>query len=246
MTSQLTRDLLALGVEPGGVLLVHSSLKSLGPHAGGPEAVIAALREALGPQGTLLLPALSYKTVTRASPVFDQLRSLSCVGIVPETFRLMSGVRRSLHPTHSVCAVGPLAADLLGGHASDSTPCGPASPFRRLPEMRGKILMLGCGLEPNTSMHAIEELAGPPYLFGEPIEYTLVRADGTRIVKRYTPHGFAGWKQRYDRAGALLGPAGLRTGRVLEAEAHLLDAALLREAALDALRRDPLAFVERR
>jgi aminoglycoside 3-N-acetyltransferase len=246
VSSRLVRDLLALGVRPGGILLVHSSLRSLGPNAGGPQAVIAALREALGPAGTLLLPALSYATVTRERPVFDQRLTPSCVGIIPETFRLMPGVRRSLHPTHSVCAVGPLTADLLDAHASDSTPCGPASPFRRLPEAGGRILMLGCGLKPNTSMHAIEELVVPPYLFGEPLEYALVREDGSRTAKLYTPHGFAGWKQRYDRVEALLGPAGLRSGPVLEAEAHLLDAALLREAALAALRRDPLAFVERR
>ncbi len=246
MSSRFVRDLLELGVRPGGILLVHSSLKALGPLAGGPADVIAALREALGPGGTLLLPALSYATVTRENPVFDQRLTPSCVGIIPETFRLMPGVRRSLHPTHSVCAIGPLAGELLDAHASDSTPCGPASPFRRLPEADGRILMLGCGLKPNTSMHAIEELAVPPYLFGARIEYMLVREDGARVVKRYTPHDFAGWRQRYDRVEALLGPAGLRTGRVLEAEAHLLDAAALREAALAALRRDPLAFVERR
>ncbi len=246
MSSRFVRDLLALGVRPGGVLLVHSSLKSLGPLAGGPEAVIAALRDALGPGGTLVLPALSYATVTRESPLFDQRLTPSCVGIIPETFRLMPGVRRSLHPTHSVCAAGPLTADLLDAHATDSTPCGPSSPFRKLPEVEGQILMLGCGLKPNTSMHGIEELAALPYLFGQPIEYTLVREDGTRLQKRYTPHGFAGWKQRYDRVEALLGPAGLRSGLVLEAQAHLLDAASLREAALAALRRDPLAFVEPR
>ena len=115
MSTNLVRDLLALGVRPGGVLLVHSSLKALGPAAGGPAAVIEALREALGPGGTLLMPALSYATVTRVNPVFDQKATPSCVGVIPETFRRMAGVRRSLHPTHSVCACGPMAAGSARG-----------------------------------------------------------------------------------------------------------------------------------
>jgi aminoglycoside 3-N-acetyltransferase len=243
--SDFVQDILALGVRPGGVLLVHSSLKALGPSAGGPGAVIAGLRQALGPRGTLLMPALSYATVTAVQPFFDVRSTPSCVGIITETFRRVPGVRRSLHPTHSVCASGPLAEDLLGAHASDRTPCGPGSPFRRVPEVHGQILMLGCGLAPNTSVHAIEELVTPPYLFGAPLLYTLVPEDGTRTEGLYTTHGFAGWEQRYDRIGELLAAPGLRAGTVLRARCHLLEASSLWECALNALRRDPLAFVER-
>ena len=240
----LVADLLALGVRPGGVLLVHSSLRALGPAAGGPHAVIAALREALGPGGTLLLPALSYAAVTPGHPVFDVHATPSCVGIIPETFRQLPGVQRSLHPTHSVCGIGPLASELLGAHLSDTTPCGPCSPFHLLPEVHGQILMLGCGLGPDTSLHAVEELVVPPYLFGPPLRYTLVRQDGTRVERDYLTHGFVGWRQRYDRVGQMLAAPDLRTGSVLAAGCHLLEAAALWEHALAALRRDALAFVE--
>lgn len=245
MGSDFVRDILALGVHPGGVLLVHSSLKALGPVAGGPAAVIASLRQALGPRGTLLMPALSYATVTAANPIFDVRSTPSCVGVISETFRRAPGVRRSLHPTHSVCASGAMADDLLGAHGSDRTPCGPASPLRRLPQVHGQILMLGCGLEPNTSMHAVEELVAPPYLFGEPLLYSLLLEDGTQTVRQYTTHGFAGWRQRYDRIEGLMRAPGLRVGTVLGARCHLLEASSLWECALDALRGDPLAFVER-
>lgn len=245
MQDEFVRHLLELGVRPGGVLMVHSSLKALGPRAGGPAGVIEALRRALGPDGTLLMPALTYATVTPERPFYDARRTPSCVGVIPETFRLAPGVRRSLHPTHSVCAAGPMTGDLLGAHASDRTPCGVGSPFRRLPQVRGQILMLGCGLEPNTSMHAIEELVVPPYLFGEPLAYTMVLEDGSRVERMYTPHDFAGWKQRYDRIGQMLEAPALRVGAVLGARCHLLDAPRLWERALEALRADPLAFVER-
>ncbi len=241
---RLSHDLLALGVRPGGVLLVHSSLRALGPAAGGPREVIAGLREALGPGGTLLLPALSYAAVTPEQPLFDVRTTPSCVGIIPETFRRMPGVLRSLHPTHSVCAAGPLAAELLGAHLSDSTPCGPCSPFHLMPEVGGQILMLGCGLRPNTSMHAVEELVVPPYLFGPKLRYTLVRQDGTPLTRDYLAHGFLGWKQRYDRVRGLLSAPDLRTGTVLAAPCHLLEASALWGHALAALRRDPFAFVE--
>jgi aminoglycoside 3-N-acetyltransferase len=245
MGSSLTDDLRSLGVRPGGVLLVHSSLKALGPHAGGPAAVIQGLQAALGAHGTLLMPALSYAAVTPEQPVFDVRATPSCVGIIPETFRLTPGVLRSMHPTHSVCARGPRAAGLLERHAEDTTPCGPSSPFRAMPSVGGQILMLGCGLRPNTSMHSVEELAVPPYLFGEPLTYTLVGSDGTRTSKPYRMHGFLGWEQRYDRIRQLLGAPDLRVGMVLGATSHLLEARRLFECALDTLRADPLYFVDR-
>ena len=235
----------AAGVRPGGVLLVHSSLRSLGKVPGGAATVIAGLRQALGPAGTLLMPALSYAAVTRERPRFDLTLTPSNVGIIPETFRRQPGVLRSLHPTHSVCGSGPVAAALLCEHGQDATPCGPHSPFHRLPEVDGQILMLGCGLAPNTSFHGIEEMVVPPYLYGEAVEYELIDGDGVRTVKRYLSHGFDGYAQRYERIGALLAAPALRTGRVLAATVYVLDAAAMWTAALGALRRNPLAFVER-
>ena len=240
---RLRADFLHLGVRPGGCLLVHSSLRALGPLAGGPETVIAGLEAVLGPQGTLLMPALSYAHVTPEHPVFDLLATPSNVGVIPETFRCQTGTLRSLHPTHSVCARGKLADELTRWHGEDATPCGPNSPFSLLPERDGQVLMLGCGLEPNTSMHAVEERIEPPYLFDPPLEYTLILPGGERRTKIYRPHNFRGWRQRYDRLE--LPNAGLARGTAAEAECFLLDARAMWAAALECLRVDPLAFVEK-
>ena len=242
---KIAGDLLALGVQPGGVLLAHASLKSLGQVPGGAETVIQGLLAALGPPGTLLMPALTYETVTSQNPVFDLRATPSCVGALPEYFRTRPGTLRSLHPTHSVCALGPSAGEMLAPHRLDSTPCGPHSPFRRLPDFAGQILMLGCCLCPNTSMHAIEELAEPPYLFSAPISYTLIDENGDTQQKEYRRHNFQGWEQRYDRVAKILGTPHLQTGKVLAAETHLIDARALREAALQALTTNPLYFVDR-
>lgn len=243
LLQKLETDLLTLGLRPGGVLMMHASLRALGWLPGGAEAVIQGLLSALGADGTLLMPALSYEHVTRENPLFDVKNTPSNVGILPETFRQRAGTKRSTHPTHSVCAVGPLAAALLDPHIEDTTPCGPNSPFHNLPHHNGQILMLGCGLEPNTSIHAIEEITAPPYLYAEPIDYTLVLEDGANILKTYTPHGFNGWDQRYERVQDLLSPSALKRGPVLAAEAWLIESATLWEAALAALRQNPLYFV---
>jgi len=250
--ARIAADLAALGVRSGGLLLVHSSLSSMGYVPGGPETVVLGLLEALGPEGTLLMPALTYERVTAKSPLFDVRRTPSNVGAIPEHFRRRPGTLRSLHPTHSVCGVGPQTHDMLDDHIQDTTPCGPHSPFRKLRDAQapnglgGQVLMLGCGLRPNTSMHAIEELAMPPYLFNGPLDYVLVQAGGVRIEKTYTTHGFEGWTQRYDRVAQVLEAPHLVQGPVLQATAHLIEARALWERVLSVMAHDPLYFVDRR
>ena len=242
---QLATDLRDLGVIEGGVLLVHSSLSALGFVPGGPGTVIRGLLAALGPEGTLLLPALSYERVTEKHPFFDIRRTPSNVGAIPEHFRKRPGTARSMHPTHSVCAVGPRTLELLGDHGQDTTPCGPNSPFHKLPQVDGQLLMLGCGLQPNTSMHAIEETVVPPYLFGPPLTYVLTNGDGQTVERTYTTHGFDGWDQRYERVAEVLEPPALVTGPVLAGTAHLIRARDLWAAVEAELARDPLRFVSR-
>jgi aminoglycoside 3-N-acetyltransferase len=237
-------DLLALGVRPGGVLMVHPALRPFGFVPGGAETIIQGLLTVLGAGGTLLMPALSYGTVIPQNPAFDVRHTPVCVGAIAEAFRCRPGTSRSLHPTHSVCAVGALADEFLLPHALDATPCGEHSPFHRLPQFDGQILMLACSLVYNTSFHAIEELVTPPYLFNSPLVYQLTDAAGHTTHKTYTPHNFAGWRQRYDRIASVLSAPALASQPVVDVSSHLLEARALWPAALAALRRDPLYFVE--
>jgi len=238
--ASLARDLHALGLQRGDIVLVHSSYRSLGIEH--PELIIQALIQSIGESGTLLFPALSYNQTPPT--VHSTLATPSCVGYLADYFRTRPGTQRSLHPTHSVCAIGARTGELLGDHGDDTTPCGPSSPFHKLLHCGGKILMLGCGLKPNTTMHAIEEYVRPPYLFGTPLGYTLTDAAGATFTKIYTPHDFTGFAQRYDRVAALLGDRQLAHGQVGRASAHLIDAQALYQQALAQLRRDLLFFVE--
>ncbi len=245
VTEKIASDLAALGVVGGDVLLVHSSLSALGYVPGGPPAVIDGLLRAIGPAGTLLLPGLSYASVNESRPSFDVRTTPCCVGMIPEYFRTLPGVRRSVHPTHSVCGIGPRADELLSDHQLDTTPVGPHSPFRRIRQVGGKILMLGCGLRPNTFMHGVEEVVEPPYLLKEPVQYLITLANGETIIMGVRRHNFHGYIQRYDRVEGLLSTSELRTGYVLSAYCHLLDTLALDAKGLAALRQDPFHFVER-
>ncbi len=236
----------ALGIRPGGVLLVHASLRALGPLDDRAETVVQSLQEALGPQGTLLMPALSYASVGPQFPLFNVTTTPSCVGALPEYFRTRPGTIRSVHPTHSVSGAGPLAKDLLDEHIRSTTPCGPYSPFARLPEVSGQILFIGCGLRPNTSMHAVEEQVEPVYLYGDEVHYQIILADGSQHRMVVRSHNFMGWRQRYDRLAQYLSDPDLQQGNVLLASCYLVEATAMWAAALKALQEDPLCFVERR
>lgn len=242
VTDKMMRDLKSLGIKKGGVLMVHSSFRSLKPALKSPEDLIDALLDYLGDSGTLLMPSFSYRFVTKTTPIFNLRQTPTNLGAVPETFRHFPGVIRSVHPTHSVCGKGYHAEEILSQHIRDHTPCGPHSPFALLKAYNGQILFIGCGLSPNTSIHGIEEIIQPDYLFDPPIDYTIQLEHETKKCT-YLPHNFKNIKQRYDRIEKYL--PSIRKGQILCADAYLLDSVELWHHGLEALKKDPNCFVER-
>lgn len=245
---ELVRDIGAFGIQKGDTILVHSSMKSLGGEVdGGYAAVIDAFLAALGPNGTLMMPALSYETVTKQHPYFSVRKTPTCVGKLTEAFRTTPGVLRSVHPTHSVCAAGKLAEELTKDHILDRTPVGPNSPFRRMMAYGGKILMLGCGLAHNTFMHGVEQEAGVPYcLSPQTIDFTCELADGTEIVFTHTPHYFVGVDQHYERAASLLNEKDIKQGKIAAAGCYLIDSNALWKKGLEKAKESPLFFIDYR
>ena len=241
----LLKGLNILGIHEGDTILVHSSLGSLGKYENKAGIVVGVLLELLGENGTLLMPTLSYETVTEENPVFNLEETPSCVGGLTEYFRSLSNVKRSLHPTHSVCCMGKNTDYYIEGHCNDNTPCGENSPFRKLKDQRGKILFLGCSLNANTSMHGVEELSKPKYLFGKELEYTLKSINGETIKKKYITHNFKGFKQRYDRVLNILSEEDCTYGKILTADCYLINASPLWKKAHKQLCKDPMYFVEK-
>ncbi len=106
--------------------------------------------------------------------------------------------------------------------------------------------MLGCGLAPNTTMHALEECAQAPYLFGQSYRFTLRDAAGNTRQKEYKTYGFAlhGYIQRYDRVIELDTSSFLHLGRVLQADTFVINSPGLKSAVLSKHRADPYFFID--
>lgn len=172
--THLVQQLWDLGVEPGGVLLVHCAFSKIKPIEGGPVGLIRALQAALGPDGTLVMPSMTSDD----DHPFDPL-STSCIelGIVADTFWRLPGVLRSDSP-HAFAAQGPQAARVTAPHPVD-IPHGLDSPVGRVYELDGQVLLIGVGHDANTTIHLGEFLGGVRY---RREKFSLVR-QGEQVVR---------------------------------------------------------------
>ncbi|WP_240041324.1 aminoglycoside N(3)-acetyltransferase [Paenibacillus ginsengarvi] len=174
-------DMTRLGIKAGMTLIVHSSMKALGGWMpGGPVDVILALEQALGEEGTLVMPTHTgglsdpggwsmppvpqswWEPIRRTMPAYDpDLSPTRLMGAIPECFRKQRGVIRSSHPQVSFAAWGKGAAGITGEHSLDYG-LGERSPLARLYDADGWVLLLGVGHGNNTSLHLAEIRAEYP------------------------------------------------------------------------------------
>ncbi len=224
---QLAADLRTLGVQDGDVLFVHSSLKSLGFVQGGPQAVIDALRDAVGPAGTLLLPAYwipggtLLATCEMHDYVFDVREHGTHMGALPATLLAQDCVRRSVHPTHSCAAIGPLAAYLTEAHHLAPSVFGDGSPWQRFAELKqGKVLGLGISMGPVTFYHRLEDELGDafpvPVWLDKTYRMPAITANGERVEVPVRPFDPAITPRRIDQKAR----GDLRTWFAAEFEAN--------------------------
>ncbi len=246
--AELARGFADAGIERGDCILVHSSLSSLGWVEGGADGVTEALIAAVGPDGTVLFPTLtgSPNDSPASPPVFD-VRTTPCwTGAIPEAARNRPDAVRSLHPTHSVAAIGKLARWFASGHGLVRTPCGFGSPYDKLADVGGKIVLVGVTQSVNTSFHMAEEIVDVPYvLLDRPTDVVMTGARGERVEMRGTQLHRHGVKRDYDSLEAEMIALGIcQVRQVGAAEVRIVDAMLQRMFLVRRLLDDPLAVLD--
>ena len=231
----VAEQLCRLGVKAGGVLLVHTSFRAVRPIEGGPPGLIAALRDALGPNGTLVMLSTSDDDDAPFDPASS--RASVSLGVVADTFWRQPGVARSDHP-FAFAAIGP-HADAITADPLPLPPHIPASPVGRVHDLDGQVLLLGCSHGENTTLHLAEILAGAPYRV--PRHCTVLKGGRpARIDYGENDHCC----ERFALADDWLRSSGLQSeGGVGYAHARLARAQDIVRVAVENMKHDPLVFL---
>lgn len=199
---QIKDKLTEVGIKSTDVVMLHSSLSKMGYVEGGAQSVINALKSVVGTDGTIAMPVFpghgfNYDYL-KSSPVFSVNETVSRMGIITETFRNMKGVKRSLHPTDSVAAFGLQADFLTADHFNQLTPYNSNSPFYKLCQLKGKIILLGVDFNSLTNLHTLEDAVSDfkfPVYHTQILECTVVDEHGKRFKMRTKVHD-PKWSQK--------------------------------------------------
>jgi len=227
--AEVVRQLRALGVAAGAVLLVHTSFRAVRPVEGGPLGLM------LGPEGTLVMPSWGGDE----DAPFDRIVSPASadLGVVADTFWRLPGVRRSDHG-NAFAAAGPEALRVTAGPLP-LPPHIPESPVGRVHELNGQVLLLGVGQDANTTLHLAELMAGVAY--GVPKHCTVLRG-GHAVRVDYDENDHC--CELFALADGWLRGRGVQSdGRVGNAPARLARSREIVRIAVEHLAREPLAFL---
>jgi aminoglycoside N3'-acetyltransferase len=236
--ADMVAQLRSLGIREGGVLLVHTSFRATRPVERGPRGLIEALRTALGPDGTLVMPSWTED----GDAPFDAASTPAAgdLGVVADTFWRQPGVERSRHP-FAFAAAGPLA----GRVTADPLPLPPhtpASPVGRVHELDGQVLLLGVGHDADTTIHLAEILAAVPYRVPK---HCTVLHDGRPVRIEYGENDHC--CARFVLADDWLAERGLQSeGYVGHAHARLASSRDIVDVVTAKLRTEPLIFLHPR
>ncbi|WP_310579584.1 AAC(3) family N-acetyltransferase [Lacrimispora sp.] len=155
------KDIEQTGIRKNGTLLIHSSMKAIGVVEGGGDSVLDAFIEYMK-DGLLLFPTHSWSDKSLKDGIYDPKTEPACVGLLPNLFMKKAGAIRSMHPTHSVTAMGNRAQEYVLRDSDVYTPCPRNGCFGGLYDEEAQLLFLGATLKTNTFIHSIEEWLNIP------------------------------------------------------------------------------------
>lgn len=223
-----------IGLERGDIVMVHSSLSRFGEVEGGADTVVDAILAVIGPEGTMVVPTFNYNP-----DPFDPKVTPSLTGAITEAVRHRPDAVRSLHPTHSVAAIGEDVERITGGH-EDVDAFGTGSALYNILEMNGKILQLGVTHTSNSMIHVAEEIAQMPYLHVSR-SVTIKGPNGQVITKTIRrpgcSRGFNKIEDDLEQTGQL------RETMIGKSRVRLMPAATLVAVAVQMLKDDPASLL---
>jgi aminoglycoside 3-N-acetyltransferase len=236
--AELRAVLKEVGVPAGATLFLHSAWDEFYNFSGTPVDLVRVLQRHVGPEGTIVMPA--YPLRVSPETVFDVRRTPTGAGLVPEMFRRMPGVRRSINLVHSVAAMGPNADFLVGDHHRSETPWDQHSPYARLAEVDAVLVCMGLPRSFGfaTAQHCPESLLYHeiPYfrrVFGAPVTYHSrdeSGREGTHRIRRRTGRFRVGRIRRY------VGPEQVRVTHVSNLRVQAISARYLIERLVELAR----------
>jgi aminoglycoside 3-N-acetyltransferase len=232
-----------MNIDQKGTIIVHSSMKKIGKVEGGADTVLDALSKFMK-DGLLVFPTHTWEYVNKDNPRFYVESSPSHIGVLTEEFRKRPNVIRSLHPTHSVAALGKDAESYTDGNENFDTPCARGSSWGKLLDRQARILLVGVDLKRNTFIHGIEEWMDIPGRVTEGHEELFtVLADGSEISIPSRRHYGLDWSAHYWKVEELLAEKGaIEYGKLGDATVLICDTVKLTDYITKMLKINPELF----
>lgn len=197
------------GIRKNDVVLIHTSMRSIGEVENGCDGVIDGFISYLT-DGLFLVPTHTWAIAAEEKPVFDVNTSLTCIGALPDTAVKRKDGVRSIHPTHSMKAFGKRACEYVKGEEKADSPCPAGGAWARLYDENAVVLLIGVGLERNTYMHAVDEMLNIPNRVAEKPTKIITVRDYNGIEKIIPFRGigsvskfFPNFKKAFERLGVL-------------------------------------------
>ena len=234
---------MALGLTRGAVVFMHSSLSSIGEVEGGADAVVDAVLDALGPEGTLAVP--TFCSINRRRGLtFEPDATPSEVGQITNALRSRPEAFRSRHIWQSMSAVGKRAEEMMSVHRP--TAWAADGPFWRLYEWDAYIMLLGVPYFRSTFWHLIEQMVQPAYGRWRESTGRVKNPDGTESpLEEITFGPKTGHVHDFNKLGSRMEARGLvRVGAVGNAMARLYRARDALDTGVAEYRKDPTLFIK--
>lgn len=233
---ELKSQIRAMGIEKDDTVLIHTSMRAVGPVEQGADGVIDAFCQVLT-EGLFLVPTHTWAVVNRQNPVYDVRSTVPNIGALTVAAAFRKDGIRSLHPTHSIWGHGKDAAEFLRGEENAQTPAPVGGAWSSLAQRNAKILLIGIGNERNTFIHAVDEMADiPNRIHPVPFDVTIFDHEGrehhTLFAGHYCtehPHvseQFVNFDRAFDELGVW------KEGRLGNARVMVVDSVKCRDTVL--------------